>query len=179
MLGRVSNCEVKKRVLGIPLRWYCLFGPLLSPKWSVTALFVYPVRRGQAPTLNSYKSITCTFYFIIQTMYIYHIYTPLAACMLSHVQLFANPWTVAHPLFMELSRQECWSGLPFPPPGNLPDPGIKPMSPVSPALAGRFLSLSYLGSPYLSLSFFKASVTTGCIIYSLLICQDSDCSIRK
>ena len=65
---------------------------------------------------------------------------PLAACMLSHVQLFANPWTVAHPLFMELSRQECWSGLPFPPPGNLPDPGIKPTSPVSPPLAGGFFT---------------------------------------
>ena len=80
-------------------------------------------------------------------MYIYHIYTPLAACMLSHVQLFANPWTVAHPLFMELSRQECWSGLPFPPPGNLPDPGIKPMSPVSPALAGGFFTIVPPGNP--------------------------------
>ena len=49
---------------------------------------------------------------------------------LSHVQLFVTPWTVAHqaPLSMGLSRQEYWSGLPFPPPGNLPDPGIKPLS---------------------------------------------------
>ena len=46
---------------------------------------------------------------------------------LSHVQLFAIPWTVAHqaPLSMELSRQEYWSGLPFPTTGNLPHPGIK------------------------------------------------------
>ena len=49
---------------------------------------------------------------------------------LSRVQLFATPWTVAHqvPPFMEFSRQEYWSGLPFPSPGDLPDPGIKPRS---------------------------------------------------
>ena len=43
----------------------------------------------------------------------------------------ATPWTVAHqaPLSMEFSRQEYWSGLPFPSPGDLPDPGIKPRSP--------------------------------------------------
>ena len=48
------------------------------------------------------------------------------------VQLFATPWTVAHqaPLSMGFSRQEYWSGLPFPPPGDLPNPGIKPASPV-------------------------------------------------
>ena len=44
----------------------------------------------------------------------------------------ATPWTVARqtPLSMGFSRQECWSGLPFPSPGNLPDPGIKPRSPA-------------------------------------------------
>ena len=49
---------------------------------------------------------------------------------LSCVPLFATLWTVAHqaPLFMGFSRQEYWSGLPCPPPGNLPDPGIKPVS---------------------------------------------------
>ena len=49
---------------------------------------------------------------------------------LSSVQLFATPWTVAYqaPPFMGFSRQECWSGLPFPSPGDLPDPGIEPGS---------------------------------------------------
>ena len=49
---------------------------------------------------------------------------------LSCVWLFVTPWTVARlaPLSMGLSRQEYWSGLPFPPPGNLPDPDIKPVS---------------------------------------------------
>jgi len=53
---------------------------------------------------------------------------------------FETPWTVAHkdPLSMGFSRQEYWSGLPFLTPGDLPDPGIKPASPVSPALAGGF-----------------------------------------
>ena len=54
----------------------------------------------------------------------------------------AAPWTVAcqAPLSMEFSRQEHWSELPFPPSGDLPDPGIKSMSPESPALAGRFFT---------------------------------------
>ena len=58
----------------------------------------------------------------------------------SHVQFFATLWTVAHqaPLSMGFSRQEYWSGLPCPPPGDLPNPGIKPMSLMSPALAGRY-----------------------------------------
>ena len=49
---------------------------------------------------------------------------------LSHIQLFAIPWTVARLLSMEFSRQECWSGLPFPSPGDLPKPGIQPGSPT-------------------------------------------------
>ena len=51
---------------------------------------------------------------------------------LSHVRLFATPWTVTYqvPLSMGFSRQENWSGLPFPSPGDLPDPGIKPRSPT-------------------------------------------------
>ena len=60
--------------------------------------------------------------------------------MLSHVQLFATPWTVAHQILlsMEFSWQEYCSGLPFPTPGDLPNPGTELGSPVS--LAGGFLS---------------------------------------
>ena len=52
--------------------------------------------------------------------------------LLSRVQLFATPWAVAYqaPLSMGFSRQEYWSGLPFPSPGDLPDPGIEPRSPA-------------------------------------------------
>ena len=54
----------------------------------------------------------------------------------------ANPWAITHqaPLSMEFSKQEYWNGLPFPTSGHLPDPGIKPMSPASPALAGRLFT---------------------------------------
>ena len=58
----------------------------------------------------------------------------------SCVRLFLTAWTVAHqaPRSLGFSRQEYWSGLPCPPPGNLPDPGIKPASLMCPALADRF-----------------------------------------
>ena len=57
--------------------------------------------------------------------------------LLSHVQLFGDPWTVAHraPPSMGFSRQEYWSGLPFPSPGDLPDPGIEPRPPTLQAAA--------------------------------------------
>ena len=56
----------------------------------------------------------------------------------------ATLWTVAHqaPLSMGLPRQEYWSGLSFPPPGDLPDPGIEPVYFESPASAGRFFTTS-------------------------------------
>ena len=59
---------------------------------------------------------------------------------LSRVPLFATPWTVARqaPQSKGFSRQDYWSGLPFPPPGDLPDPGIEPASLACPAMAGGF-----------------------------------------
>ena len=65
-------------------------------------------------------------------------------CHFSCVQLFVTLWTVARqaPLFMGFSRQEYWSGLPFPSPGDLPNPGIESASLMSPALAGRFFTIS-------------------------------------
>ena len=52
--------------------------------------------------------------------------------LFGHVRLFATPWTVAYqaPQSMEFSRQEYWNGLPFPSPGDLPNPGIEPESPA-------------------------------------------------
>ena len=66
----------------------------------------------------------------------------MCAQLLSRVQLFATPWTVAlqGPLSMEFSRQEYWSRLPFPFPGDLPDPGIKTVCLVSPALPSGFFT---------------------------------------
>ena len=73
------------------------------------------------------------------------ICTSLCVGMLSHYSracLFVTLWTLAHqaPLSMGFSRQEYWSGLPFPPPGNLPDPGIQPAFLMFLALAGRFFT---------------------------------------
>ena len=67
----------------------------------------------------------------------------LEVYVFSPVRLFATPWTVAHqaPLTMEFSRQEYWSGLPFPSPGHLPKPGVEP---TSPALQANSLPLSHL-----------------------------------
>ena len=78
-------------------------------------------------------------------------YCLVRACMhaqpLSHVRFFATPWTVARqaPLSMGFPRQKCWNGWPFPPPGDLPDPGIEPISPSSPA--GRFFTTEPPGEP--------------------------------
>ena len=62
----------------------------------------------------------------------------------SHIWLFAIPWTVAHkaPLPMGFSRQEYWSGLPSTTPGDLPNPGIEPVSLMFPTLADRFVTTS-------------------------------------
>ena len=66
---------------------------------------------------------------------------------LSRVQLFATLWTIAYqaPLSKGFSRQESWSGLPCPPPGDLPDPGIEPPPLMPPALAGGFFTTSIQG----------------------------------
>ena len=72
----------------------------------------------------------------------------------SRVQLAVTLWTIAHqpPLFMEFSRQEYLSGLPCPLAGDFPDPGIKPVSFMSPALAGVFFTT---GATWEALSEYK------------------------
>ena len=68
---------------------------------------------------------------------------------LSHILVFVTPWTVAHqaPLSIGFPRQEHWNGLPFPSPGDFPNPGIKLESPAAPALAGRFVTTELPGKP--------------------------------
>ena len=83
-------------------------------------------------------------------------------CTFGHVRLFATPWTVVYqaPLCMGFSRQECWSGLPFPSPGDLPDPGIEP------------------GSPALQVDFFYHLSHQGKSLHSCLtLCNPVDCSL--
>ena len=69
------------------------------------------------------------------------------AQLLSFVQFFATSWTVAHQalLSMGFSRQEYWGGVPFPPPGDLPGPVIKPC--IISALTGRFFTTEAPGKP--------------------------------
>ena len=73
--------------------------------------------------------------------------------MATHSSILAwkTPWTIPHqtPLSMGFSRQEYWSGLPFPPPGDLPNPGIEPVSHVSPALQADSLPDEPLWKPLL------------------------------
>ena len=86
--------------------------------------------------------------------------------VLSHVQLFETPWTVVDcqaPLSMAFFRQEYWTALPFPPPGDLPNSEAKPASPASSPLAGRlFITEPYLWTCGLGLvPQFNYSVTGG------------------
>ena len=82
------------------------------------------------------------------------LHTVCVCSVISRVQLFATQWAVAYqaPLSTEFSEQEDWSGLPFLPPEDLPNPGTEPISPASPALQADSLLLSHWGSvfiPYL------------------------------
>ena len=84
-------------------------GPLLH--YTFAAPLQYPIRRGLSLVLNIFR---------------------MRSEVLSHVRLFAIPWTIADqaPPSMELSRQEFWSGLPFPSPGDLPYLEVEPRAPA-------------------------------------------------
>ena len=77
---------------------------------------------------------------------------------LSRVRLFVTPWTVAHqaPPSMGFSRQEYWSGLPFPSPGHLPDPGLEPRSP---ALQADVLTSEPPGKPSIEDNYRRVSIS--------------------
>ena len=86
------------------------------------------------------------------TLYIPECYIKVKVLLLSCVQLFATPWTVAHeaPLSMGFSRQEYWSGFPFPPPGALCSSGMDPQRPHLFSGVGRWVPISSSrGSPQL------------------------------
>ena len=93
-------------------------------------------RYAQGPIWNSERKCPCS----APTAAPVHAH----ARLLSHVGLFVILWTVAQqpPLSMGFSRQDYWSGLPLPPPGGLPDPGIEPTCVTSPAPAGCFFTIS-------------------------------------
>ena len=75
-------------------------------------------------------------------IFIFILFFSISVYSVTQSCLDVTPWTVAHqaPLSMGFCRQESWGGLPFPPPGDLPDPGIEPRSLASPALADGFFT---------------------------------------
>ena len=94
--------------------------------------------------LYLFLELSCLSYCELQELYV------KVSWLLSCVQLFVTPWTVVHqtPLSMGFPRQEYWSGLPFPSPGDLPNPGIELRSP---ALQADSLPSELPGKPHLSL----------------------------
>ena len=90
--------------------------------------------------IYSFQAISCSSTSQLLPIHSFAIHWPLGLTLvkvnsLSRIRLVATPWTVAHqaPPSMGFSRQEYWSGLPFPSPGDLPNPGIEPRSPASQA----------------------------------------------
>ena len=98
--------------------------------------------RAFMPPVPQFPLLLTTYTTVIHLLQLMNLCVQLWLC---------NLWTVAHqaPLSMGFPRQEYWSGLPFHPPGDLPDIGIKPKSPLaSSALAGRFFMTVPFGKPY-------------------------------
>ena len=120
----------------IGFHWFCRF------LWAVDILTVW--------SLPVHAHVMC-FHLLMSSLLCFSNVLQ-SVCVLSRVQCFATSWTVAcqAPLSMGLSWQESWSGLPFPP-GNLPNPGIKPVSPASPALADGFFTTEPPGECVFSL----------------------------
>ena len=90
----------------------------------------------------------------------------------SHVRFFSTLWSIAHqtPLSVGFSRQEYWSGLPFPSLGDLPNPGIEPKPLISPAVAGRFFTTS---ATWEALQLFARTCSpsrSSFLLQSLLLC---------
>ena len=110
--------------------------------WATRETPKYQSRYGIQNAMKKLNKHTCLIYCVC-----------VCVCVqwLSCVRHFVTPWTVVHqvPLFMEFFRQEYWSGVPFPTPGNLPYPGIKLTSLASPALGGRFFTIVPPGKPRL------------------------------
>ena len=138
---RISNIVPCYSINSIPCYSYYIVGPCCLSFLLINVIACFYQSQTPSPSLphllplGNHKS----FLYVCESFSV--------SCMLSrfsHVRLCATPWTVAHqaPLPMGFSRQEYWSGLPCPLPGDLPDPGIKPMSLMFPALAGGFFTTS-------------------------------------
>ena len=111
------------------------YGPERNPFLPTPTLLFHWGKKKQKDIYHPGNNVNC-----------YIVWHSFVCCAksLQCIQLFVTPWTVAHqaPLSMGFSRKEYWRGLPFPPPGDLPNPGIEPWSLLSPQLAGGFFTTS-------------------------------------
>ena len=139
---------------GKPLQYSCLRGAW----WATWSMGSQRVGRDWA------TNTTTTINFIITA----------CCCVLSHFSCvwLCNSMDCSPPgsSIPDISRQEYWSGLPWPPPGDLPHPGIKPMSLMSPALAGGFFTTGYLGIPDHYYSYYPYSNCPNRIQMDKLFC---------
>ena len=123
--------------------------PPLYSKVNQPYAHTYPLISRFPSHLGHHRALSrapCATQWVL-TSYLFYTCVLMHTQLLSHVQLFETPWTVARQasLFIGFPRQEYWNGLPFPSPGVLPDSRIKP---VSPALAGRFFTTKSPRKPY-------------------------------
>ena len=132
--------------------WFSYFKPVLH-SWDKPCLYMiyYPF----------YILLGLTCHSLFTTQHMYSCMRLVFGLVLSCVRFFVTPWTVAHqaPLSMGFSRQDYWSGLPFPSPGDLPSPGVKPISLVSPALEGGFFTTGGTWEVLLVCSFLILSLS--------------------
>ena len=157
MLGLHILCFHRVMNADIPPTW-------CTPSWAPWFLQLPGARTDSCDCLPVcllnvffiWRDAFCILFEMILLLYAHSI---MCACMLSHFSLiwfFATPWTVALqvPPSMGFSRQEYWSGLPCPPPGDLPDPGIEPTSLISPALTGGFFTTRATWQPHNIIKWF-------------------------
>ena len=106
-----------------------------------------------------YRLYSTESYFTVLAMFLY------VRCMYAQsCPICETPWTVAcqTPLSMGFPRQEYWSGLQFSSPGDLPDPGLKPISPATPIFAGRFFSTSTTWEVPVAVQFSSVQFSQSC-----------------
>ena len=118
-------------------------------------LWYSPNPLGSLPLITASQSLSshphASLHFSLLLFVCLHILLSYCKFLpLSRARLFVTPWTAAHqaPLSMRSSRQETWSGAPFSFPGDLPESGVEPAFPASPALAGRFCVTESPGKPF-------------------------------
>ena len=166
-----SPLSLSSRGFTVPLHFLLwLEGPKLVWAKDVTLLYQRQAQVHLAKSCNLPNSLWTTIdfiYFFLAWTHVGPLQMPIlwwhsCVCTCSVTQpwwLFATLWTVTHqaPLSMEFSRQEYWSGLPFPSPVDLPDPGIKLESPAFPNLAGIFFTTTSPGkwSIHMAPSFYS------------------------